>query len=127
MSPPRFMRPRNNSRRGNSFNNPHRSIESHGPNGKIRGSAKQIMDQYMAQARDARASGDRVLEENLMQHADHYQRILNKNAEEQQAHAQKTTELPPAKSSVPQDMPPPRGGRATPIVSVSTITKEQAP
>ncbi|VBB68963.1 hypothetical protein RIEGSTA812A_PEG_436 [invertebrate metagenome] len=34
------------------------------------------MDKYLALARDASSSGDRVLAENYFQHADHYYRVI---------------------------------------------------
>lgn len=56
--------------------NAHRqSFDSNGPNVRIRGTATQIYDKYVALARDAASSGDRVLAENLLQHADHYFRL----------------------------------------------------
>lgn len=58
---------------GNPGNRPH---ESNGPEVKIRGTAAQIHEKYLQYARDAQSSGDRVRYENLMQHAEHYFRIL---------------------------------------------------
>lgn len=53
-----------------------RSYESNGPDVKIRGSAQQIAEKYAALARDAQGSGDRVMAENYLQHAEHYNRII---------------------------------------------------
>ena len=58
---------------GNQGNRPH---ESNGPEVKIRGTAAQIHEKYLQYARDAQSAGDRVRYENLMQHAEHYFRIL---------------------------------------------------
>lgn len=58
---------------GNSVN---RVYESNGPEGKVRGTPQQIYDKYISLARDAQTSGDRVIAENFLQHAEHYQRIL---------------------------------------------------
>ncbi len=64
----------NNNRRGpNPLN---RNYESNGPDVKIRGSAQQIAEKYAALARDAMSSGDRVMAENYLQHAEHYNRII---------------------------------------------------
>ncbi len=64
----------NNNRRGP---NPlTRSYESNGPDVKIRGSAQQIAEKYTTLARDAMSSGDRVIAENYLQHAEHYNRII---------------------------------------------------
>jgi hypothetical protein len=53
-----------------------RVYESAGPEGKVRGTPQQIVDKYLTLARDAQTSGDRVVAENFLQHAEHYQRIL---------------------------------------------------
>lgn len=66
----------NNNNRGRT---PHRSqtFESNGPSVKIRGNAYQIFERYVALAREAATSGDRIAAENLYQHAEHYFRIMN--------------------------------------------------
>lgn len=51
---------------------------------RMRGNAQQLMEKYLALARDASSSGDRVLAENYFQHADHYYRVLNARFEQQQ-------------------------------------------
>lgn len=53
-----------------------KSFESNGPDGKIRGTAISIAEKYTQASRDASAAGDRVKAENLMQHAEHYNRIV---------------------------------------------------
>ena len=62
---------------------PHRiqTFDSNGPNIKIRGNAYQVFERYVALAREAAASGDRIAAENLYQHAEHYFRVLNANGE----------------------------------------------
>ena len=78
----RRMRGRNNNNNNNNNNNrkgPNpltRSYESNGPDVKIRGSAQQIADKYMTLGRDAQSAGDRVMAENYLQHAEHYNRII---------------------------------------------------
>src|SRR6478736_419030 len=64
---------------------PHRSqsFESNGPSVKIRGNAYQVFERYIAMAREAQTSGDRVAAENLYQHAEHYFRIMNAQGEGQ--------------------------------------------
>ena len=69
--------------RGNNNNNNRkgpnplsRNYESNGPDVKIRGNAQHIAEKYSALARDAQASGDRVMAENYLQHAEHYNRII---------------------------------------------------
>lgn len=51
-------------------------MESNGPDTKVRGPAAHIYERYLQLARDAASSGDRVLSENYMQHADHYFRLV---------------------------------------------------
>jgi hypothetical protein len=72
-----------------NYNNPNRSFDSNGPEVKVRGSATQIYEKYLQLARDANSSGDRVMAENYLQHAEHYFRIMAAQAEAQaQYHAQ---------------------------------------
>jgi hypothetical protein len=79
------MRPQQNRRmrgRGGGNNNrksPNpltRSYESNGPDVKIRGTAQQVAEKYTTLARDAQSSGDRVMAENYLQHAEHYNRLI---------------------------------------------------
>jgi Domain of unknown function (DUF4167) len=60
------------------------TFESNGPNIKIRGSAHQIFERYVALAREATASDDRIAAENFYQHAEHYFRINNARRESNQ-------------------------------------------
>jgi hypothetical protein len=53
-----------------------RSYESNGPDVKVRGTAAHIAEKYMQLARDAHASGDPVMAESYLQHAEHYFRII---------------------------------------------------
>jgi hypothetical protein len=64
---------------------PHRiqTFDSNGPSVKIRGNAYQVFERYVALAREAQASGDRVAAENLYQHAEHYFRVMNAQGEGQ--------------------------------------------
>ncbi len=52
-------------------------FDSNGPDVRIRGTAHQIQEKYAALAKDASSSGDRILAESYLQHAEHYQRIIN--------------------------------------------------
>jgi hypothetical protein len=57
--------------------NANRAFESNGPdNLKIRGHAQHVFEKYQQLARDATSAGDRVLGESLLQHAEHYFRVL---------------------------------------------------
>ena len=53
-----------------------RSYESNGPDVKVRGTPAHVAEKYLQLARDAQASGDHVLAENYLQHAEHYNRII---------------------------------------------------
>jgi hypothetical protein len=64
-------------RRPNALPNRNQTIDSNGPDIRIRGNVFQVYDKYMGLARDAQASGDRVMAENYQQHAEHYVRIIN--------------------------------------------------
>jgi len=89
------MRPQKRSRGrnggGNPYHNnpnrgprpPHRSqtFDSNGPNVKIRGNAYQVYERYLALAREAQSSGDRIAAENFYQHAEHYFRVMSAQGE----------------------------------------------
>lgn len=60
---------------GGGHYHPNRSLDSNGPETKVRGTASHINERYLQLARDAASSGDRVLSENYLQHADHYFRL----------------------------------------------------
>ena len=75
----------NNNNNNNSNNNGNmrkgsnpltRTYDSSGPDVKIRGTAQHIAEKYAQLARDAQSSGDRVIAENYLQHAEHYNRII---------------------------------------------------
>ncbi|MEL6225920.1 MAG: DUF4167 domain-containing protein, partial [Pseudomonadota bacterium] len=74
----------NNNNAGRKHQNPlTRSFDSNGPDQKIRGTPAHIAEKYVSLARDAVASGDRVLAENYLQHAEHYNRIIMAYREQQ--------------------------------------------
>lgn len=51
-------------------------FDSNGPDVRIRGTAHQVTEKYLALAKDATSSGDIVLAQSYLQHAEHYQRII---------------------------------------------------
>jgi len=62
---------------GGKPQNANRAFDSNGPdNIKVRGHAQHVFEKYQQLARDATSSGDRVLAENFLQHAEHYFRVL---------------------------------------------------
>jgi hypothetical protein len=68
---PRFSHSGGGSNQGHSHNNGGRPRKNYGA----------MREKYLAQARDALASGDRVLAENYFQHADHcFRMIAEENA-----------------------------------------------
>ena len=77
-----MKRSRNRNRRSGGSqqgqnNNPNRSFDSTGPEGiKVRGNAQTVYERDQQLARDATSSGDRILAENYLQHAEHYFRLL---------------------------------------------------
>ncbi len=63
------------------------TFDSNGPDVRIRGSAFQVHEKYLQLARDASSSGDRIIAESYLQHAEHYYRIIAA-VQEQQAQQQ---------------------------------------
>src|SRR5690606_30766548 len=54
-----------------------RTYDSNGPDGRVRGNARQVYEKYLTLARDATSAGDRIAAEAYYQHAEHYFRILS--------------------------------------------------
>jgi hypothetical protein len=78
---------------GGGGHNPNRTFDSSGPEVKIRGSAANVYEKYLQLARDANSSGDRVMAENYLQHAEHYYRIMAAQAQAQQQYQQQQSQL----------------------------------
>ena len=77
-------RHRNNNRGSNNGGRPRNGgpqrmqvFDSNGPEVRIRGTAHQVFEKYMLLAKDAASAGDRILAESYLQHAEHYQRVIN--------------------------------------------------
>lgn len=66
----------NNTHQHNHNHNHNRAFDSTGPDVKIRGTAAHVYEKYLQLARDSSSVGDRVMQENYLQHAEHYYRIL---------------------------------------------------
>lgn len=60
----------------NGVVNLNRTLDSNGPDIKIRGTVAHIYEKYQTLARDANSQGDHVGAENYLQHAEHYYRLL---------------------------------------------------
>ena len=63
------------------FPQSNQTFDSNGPDVRVRGTAQQIFERYVALAREAATTGDRIAAENLYQHAEHYFRISNARRE----------------------------------------------
>ena len=89
---------RSRGRNSNRRNGPSRNqtFDSNGPSVRIRGNASQVHEKYLAMARDASYSGDRIAAENYLQHAEHYYRILAAQREEAEARAAASQQSPRA-------------------------------
>jgi hypothetical protein len=70
-------RGRNNNGGRKHLNPLSRNYESNGPDVKVRGNAAHVAEKYVQLARDAHVSGDSVMAENYLQHAEHYFRIVS--------------------------------------------------
>jgi hypothetical protein len=78
------QRGRHNGRKPHHPHNPNlplraQTFDSSGPDVRIRGNAFQVLEKYLAFARDAAAIGDRIAAENYYQHAEHYYRLINES------------------------------------------------
>ena len=114
MKGPNNKRPR--GYRGNGrrpgFHGRGSTFESNGPEGKIRGTAFQVIEKYQALAQDALSSGDRIGAENFFQHAEHYYRVVAANGWDQRGqrqHAQQSQQQQPQQRVEPEQQ---AGGEA---------------
>jgi hypothetical protein len=105
----------NNQQGGQGNNQPRRFtnranqvFDSNGPDGRVRGTAQQLVDKYTQLARDTSSRDDRVLMISYWQHAEHYQRLVNEIAEET-AVVEREREAARALHAAqnPQESPPP--------------------
>ena len=94
---------------GNRPRPPHRVqvFESSGPSVKIRGNAYQVFERYIALAREAASSGDRIAAENLYQHAEHYFRVMNADGNGQGNQMVPPRPMTPADTEMTQPEPEP--------------------
>jgi hypothetical protein len=119
---------------GGGFN-PNRTYDSSGPEVKIRGSASHVYEKYLQLARDANSSGDRIMAENYLQHAEHYYRIMAATAAQQaQYQAQQAAQNPQLNqqnAGQPQHMQPQnqsqpvQGGSSAPSFSLTEERGEE--
>jgi hypothetical protein len=144
------MRPNNQNKRSRGRNNNNgrknsnplsRNYESNGPDVKIRGNASHIAEKYVQLARDAQSTGDSVMAENYLQHAEHYFRIvsaaqaLNPPRTEQPAAQQPAepaaeagaAENAPAAPVVASASPSEDGAEAAPAPSAEEVVEQRKP
>lgn len=82
---PNNKRMRGRGGNGRKHSNPrNQTFESNGPDVKVRGNAQQVVEKYLALARDASSAGDRISAESYYQYAEHYYRIMNANLAHEQ-------------------------------------------
>lgn len=78
----RRQRNRGNSGRRSGGQKRSQVYDSNGPDVRIRGTAHQVCEKYLALAKDSASAGNTILAESYLQHAEHYQRIINAWEEE---------------------------------------------
>lgn len=102
VSNPRRLRNRGNGKRhpGGRGN---QTFESAGPEGKIRGTAQQVLDRYLVLGRDAALSGDPITAESFFQHAEHYYRVLNAHEDGEGRRSPDRNRQPPAEMQTGAD------------------------
>ncbi len=109
---PKRGRGRGGNRRPGGGHNRNQTFDSNGPDVRIRGNAHQVHEKYLTLARDASASGDRVLAESYFQHAEHYFRILNAFADEADARERRANGAGNGRFHDGEQPQPDLGGRA---------------
>lgn len=93
----------NNGQRRGAYNR-NQIFDSNGPDVRIRGTAHQVCEKYLALAKDAASIGDSILAESYLQHAEHYQRIINSWADEFQGGQRPQGGFAPQPSSPENDL-----------------------
>ncbi len=79
----------NRKQHGGGPSRPH-TFDSNGPDGRVRGNARQVYEKYLTLARDAQSAGDRIAAEAYYQHAEHYFRILSDTTDPQRPDSQRS-------------------------------------
>src|SRR3954469_14771696 len=92
------------------------TVDSNGPNVRVRGSAHQIFERYIAFAREAAIGGETIAAENFYQHAEHYFRVAGANREgaQQRSAARPTTPANAATDGPEQEPDESEGERSQP-------------
>lgn len=95
---------------GGGGNPRQQTFDSNGPDIRIRGNAYQVLEKYLAMARDATSAGDRIAAENFYQHAEHYYRIINANGGDHGANGRFRDGQRPDGQGTPGEAPIPGAG-----------------
>ncbi len=112
--------------RGKPQNPLTRNYESSGPDVKVRGNAQTIADKYQQLARDAQSTGDAVLEQSYLQHAEHYLRMIaashgNQSSSQRTTNESTTREQQPAPTETVAPVSSSGGNGADPVVMTNPI------
>ena len=109
----------NNNARRNNFRRNDRNFKSNGDRpkfgsnysnndnfkrkvpGRNNHNAPKLIEKYNDLAREASSSGDKILSENYLQHADHFTRVLN---DQENYRKQKFTENKPAETEITSEI-----------------------
>lgn len=98
------------------------TFDSNGPDVRIRGNAYQINEKYLALAKDAASAGDRILAESYLQHAEHYQRMINEMSEEYNRYqAQHQPQQQPSDGTQHMDAAPSMDGLGNAMVDDTAV------
>lgn len=97
-------RPRSRGKGGQRGGQRMQVFDSNGPDVRIRGTANQVAEKYDALAKDAASAGDRILAESYLQHAEHYQRIINTWTEQNGEKPERTSEPAEKKQAKEDDL-----------------------
>ncbi len=102
----------NRKQHGGGPSRPH-TFDSNGPDGRVRGNARQVYEKYLTLARDAQSSGDRIAAEAYFQHAEHYFRIMSDSTDPQRPDRRQEERQPAPAAEVDVQ------GETTPVVHVN--------
>jgi len=107
------------------------NYDSSGPDGKVRGSAQQVLDKYLSLAQDAYSAGDRIAAESFYQFAEHYYRVLNadgaNNNQARRDRPQSDNPAPGHENSTPENSSPENSARENSSNEVPAASRSAAP
>ncbi len=92
-----------NAKRTHGGGNGHPRTQANRNNGPaVRGNARQVMEKYLALAREASSAGDRIATEGYFQHAEHYYRLMTANDHDPGEREHRTQSQPTGIEDQPQ-------------------------